>query len=425
VNAELFNFLLYIFYGQAKQDEIESYLIDVFNKSGGNPVQFISVLAEYIADAKKIMSVNTGEVIEATVTTYEGLTNSTLFPGDPVRLFLSTLAAIVTQQNVNIDYLSKQNFLRFASGIHLNRLGELLGVFRLGNTPAKTTLVFSLAEPRTQATVIPQGTRATATGNVYFATDTLVMISPGNLSAEVSATCLSNNEIGNGILPGQINRLVDPIAFVTAVENTDITRGGTDVEDDESMRNRIRLRPESFTTAGSRLAYAYWALTAHANIGDVAVISPIPGVVEIFVMQKGGEKPDPEVLQAVKDIFGVSEKYGMVESESGDRLRPLTDIILVKPVHQEQRSYSLTWYISREQGAQFKEIERGIESAVAEYETWQTAQVGRDIIPDKLISLCRAAGAKRIKLEGLNFERIDATAVVKFVDTKIIEGGIE
>jgi hypothetical protein len=172
------------------------------------------------------------------------------------------------------------------------------------------------------------------------------------------------------------------------------------------------MMPETFTTTGSRLAYVFWCLTAHPNIGDVAVEGPWdrqkrdeeerPGDVDIFIALKGGKIPnkDDVEIRAVKTILGVEfegEKYVHDKSQPNwEKIRTLTDKINVYPIKPVYVDYVVTWFITNEQAALIKEIEKNIEEAVAEYEQWQVARVGRDINPDKLIQLCRAAGAKRI-----------------------------
>ena len=54
---------------------------------------------------------DTAKIEANIIKVYEGIQNTTLFPGDPVRLFLSTLAAVIGQLYVTIDYTGKQNLM--------------------------------------------------------------------------------------------------------------------------------------------------------------------------------------------------------------------------------------------------------------------------------------------------------------------------
>lgn len=360
---------------------------------------------------------DTAKVESAIITAYEGIQGVTLYPGDPVRLFLSTLAAVIAQRNVLLDYTGKMNLLRYATGAYLDHIGAMLDVSRLDAAPAKTVMRFTLQEPQPVAFFIPAGVRVTASGQTFFATDALLTFPAGTTTGEIAATCQADGTVGNGFVPGQINRLVDPQPFVTSVENIETSAGGADVESDDSLRNRIRLKPESFTTAGSELSYVYWALTAHQDVADVAVVSPVPGVVSVFILLTGGRVPaanGPEIEAVTKAV-------------SAARRRPLTDQCTVYPVDVEPIDYTLAWFITEAQSSRASVIEANIEAAVAAYETWQTTKIGRDINPDKLIRFCVGAGAKRVEITGLAFTPLDATKVAQIADNpnRITFGGVE
>ena len=101
--------------------------------------------------------------------------------------------------------------------------------------------------------------------------------------------------IGNGYQHGQLNILVDPIPYVAAVSNIDVSSGGIDDESDDSYRERIQLAPEKFTTAGSDDSYKYWAKTATQNILDVEVYSPAPGEINVVSLMQAGTRVLPSL----------------------------------------------------------------------------------------------------------------------------------
>ena len=198
----------------------------------------------------------------AVLTVYEGLTGLTLQPGDPVRLFLESLAYTVSVQNQLIDLAGKQNLLAYARGAHLDHLGALMGEARIAAQSARVMLRFELTEPLAFAVPIPVGSRAsTKDGNILFATAIEAEIPAGQTGVEVPAHCTSPGASGTGLVPGQITQLVDPLPHVAGVSNVTISSEGSDIEDDERLRERIRLAPESYTVAGSTGAMrpACWA----------------------------------------------------------------------------------------------------------------------------------------------------------------------
>lgn len=212
-----------------------------------------------------------GETETAIITAYEAIAKATLQPGDPVRLFLESLAYVISVQNGLIDLAGKQNLLAYARGGHLDHLGAPMGVVRIQPQPARTTVRFGLDEALAFDVPVPAGTRVTTqSGGVMFATLTDAVIPAGELSVEVAAKATEAGAVGNGLVPGQLCRLVDPIPYVTSVENADTTLSGCDEETDERFRERIRTAPESFSVAGPDKAYE---ARVRAVSGDITAVS--------------------------------------------------------------------------------------------------------------------------------------------------------
>lgn len=329
---------------------------------------------------------DTSKTEAAIILIYEGLAKTTLYPGDPIRLFLSTLAAVISQRNIILDQTGKLNMLRYAVGPHLDHLGVMLGQKRLGAKPAETPERFSIAAPVPYPVLIPEGTRVTADSKVYFAATETSAIPAGESFVDVRVAATVAGAAANGLVAGQINRLVDPLSTVVTVSNLEETSGGAEIEDDDSFRDRIFMAPETFTCAGSGQAYIFFALSAHPNIGDVTAHSPIPGRVNVYLLLKNGDIPaekSPEV-SAAKEIL------------SDKTVRPLTDHLSVLPAVAEPFDYQFTYYMDSRVAGFTEIIDANVQQAAAEYERWQTTKIGRDLNPDELVKLCKLAGAKRI-----------------------------
>ncbi len=225
-------------------------------------------------------------------TTYERIAETTLYPGDPVRLFLESLAYVISTQNMLIDVAGKQNLLAFAQGGHLDQVALMVGTMRLGDAPATCIQRFALAETLPFAVLIPKGTRVTSgDAKATFATTQAVSIAVGEISVEVQVSATTNGAFLNGLIAGQINKLIDPVSYIAKTENISTTTFGADVESDARLRERARLAPESFSCAGPVGAYRYHTITAHQDIEDVAVWSPKPGTVDIRPILKNGILP--------------------------------------------------------------------------------------------------------------------------------------
>ncbi len=354
------------------------------------------------------------EVEAAVLTVYEGLTGLTLQPGDPVRLFLESLAYTVSVQNQLIDLAGRQNLLAFAQGAHLDHLGALMGETRIAAQSARVMLRFELAEALAFAVPIPAGSRAsTRDGALLFATALDAEITAGQTGVEVPALCTSPGAAGTGLVPGQITRLVDPLPHVSGVSNVTISSEGADVEDDERLRERIRLAPESYTVAGSTGAYEARVLGVSADILAVAVDSPQPGVVDVRFVLTDGELPDAAMIALVRDGL------------SAETVRPLTDKVLVDAPDVVEYAVTGRWYLRRADAALLSGVSRAVEQAVETFRIWQRSQPGRDINPSRLIALVQGAGAKRVELDSPAFTPLTATQVARETEIVLSFGGLE
>ena len=304
---------------------------------------------------------------------YETLTGRILNPADPERLLINLKVYALTLLAIAIDYAGKQNLLAYATGENLNKLAEFYGVKRLPPRPAVTTLRFSIDQPLSFDVVIPKGTRATADSKVFFETTKEAVIPSGQTSVEVQAVCTTAGSIGNGYAIGQINKLVDPVPYITKVENTSMSMYGTDEEDDERFRERIRLSIERFSNAGSKEAYVFHTKSVHQDIEDISVFSPQPGVVKVVFLLKDGQIPDPQMIQLVEKHL------------SDERVRPLTDQVIVEAPQVVTYNITLTYYIHRKDEALVNQIQKRVNEAVQNFVNWTKTKIGRDVLPEELI----------------------------------------
>lgn len=325
------------------------------------------------------------------VAIYENFGGRTLSPSDPVYLAFKVITYGLVSTRQRIDYTGKQNLLAYARGGALDHLGVLVGTKRIDAMYATTTVKITLSETRSTATIVPVGTRITAGDNVFFALSKDVTIAAGELTASATATCLTAGTAGNGYIPGQIKTIVDNVAFVKSIVNTDTSSGGAEEEADDQLRERIHIAPESFSSAGPPGAYEYHALSANSGIVDIYVEGPEaragerPGEVDIYVLMDGGQLPGSGVLEEVR-----------VKCDDKS-VRPLTDKVNVKAPTKKTFNFAATYYIAKSKETTQGSIQLAVSSAVNDYIVWQRSKMGRDIEPTELIYRMRAAGAKRVE----------------------------
>lgn len=343
----------------------------------------------------------------------EGLLKRKLARADPLRLFLLGVEALLIQQRLLFDQMAKMNLLACSKGSYLDHIGALVGTERLPAAPATATMKLTLSAAREQAVIIPKGARITAGDNIYFALNENAIIPAGELFVTATATCTENGERGNGYLPGEISRIVDPVPFWASAENTTESEGGADVEDDDAYRERIHEAPEKFSTAGPTLAYEYHAKTASTLISDVSVDSPAPGEVDVYPLLKGGVLPGEETLTLVR------------EKLNDRRIRPLTDKVSVKVPESVKYDIEARYYIDRRDATEAAAIQARAENAVQEFIAWQKEKLGRDINPTELYYRLRAAGVKRVDIKSPVFRKTEKNQVAIADHVKVTFGGLE
>lgn len=217
-------------------------------------------------------------------------------------------------EKAEVTQLKLQNILRLAFpqtsyGQYLDFLGEMKGVFRHPATPATGTVVF-MGQP---GTVIPAGFVALteATGSFpsirFRIKETVTISSDGTVMA--TAECLESGKIGN-VAAGTITVLNEPINGVTSITNPDSFTGGTEVEDDESYRERI-LAAYDEPLSGAKKDYIRWAKEV-PGVGDVYVI-PLwagPGTVKVLIMDSNGQPANQELIEAVQNHIAPDGNLG-------------------------------------------------------------------------------------------------------------------
>ena len=359
------------------------------------------VRQEMVADYESFISEATGQTVS--------LERSSVH-----RMELYAAAAQIYQAMQYIDRQGKQSILKYSYSDFLDNLAIFKGVTRNPATPATTTLRFTLSAERDTATGIPQGTRVSTAGSIYFSTDVYAEIPAGSTTVEVPATCTVAGTDGNGFAAGELATIVDPIPYVASVTNTTATEGGAEIESDDDLAERVFLAPGAYSTAGPEDGYLYHAKAYSAAIGDVVATSDqAAGTVDIVFIMADGSTPGEEMIEGLEGYL------------QGKTIRPMTDLVRVAAPQEVQYTINLTYYINRSDSAKAVTIQAAVAQAVEDYQAWQRA-IGRDINPSKLVAMVMEAGAKRVTVTTPTYTAVDATKVSAIQGSAVVTyGGLE
>ncbi len=319
---------------------------------------------------------------------YEEIVGVTVYPASPEQLFIRWMAAAFVMERVLTNYAANQNIPSRAVGDNLDALAELVYMKQRPQAKAAaTTMRFTISEPQEFAVLIPRGTRVTD-GRKTLVWETLedVFVNTGEAYADVKVQCQTAGKMGNGYVKGQINSIIDPFAYFLRCENLTESDGGADAATDEEFYELMRLSMDAYSCAGGRGSYIYFAKKDNPEIGDVAAVSPTPGVVKLYVLMKDGTPATEEVKREV------------LEKCSADDVRPLTDFVSAEDPETVTYNIAFTYYIQSNTEKNVEDIEAAVQAAVEEFAAWQCAKLGRDINPSHLVGLLMKTGIKRVKL---------------------------
>ena len=339
--------------------------------------------------------------------------NVSLAQADPYRMILYTCAVQIYQAMQYADRAGKQSFLKYSYGEFLDNLGALRGIERLQPTPAVTTIRFEIESALASAVQIPAGTRITNGNGVYFSTDEYAEIPAGELYIDVPVTSTTTGVANNGFRAGEISILVETLPYISNVSNTTETAGGSDMESDEALADRIYIASSAYSVAGPADAYIYWTKTVSSDITDVNVTSPAPCEVDVRFILDSGALPGEALIQKVADVLNDSN------------IKPLTDRVTVAAPTAVPCDIDLVYYINESDKASADTIKTLVDTAVNVYKEWQCSVIGRDINPSYLIGKIMSAGAKRVNVTSPVFAALADTEVAAIGNVNVVYGGIE
>lgn len=212
-----------------------------------------------------------------------------------VRLY--SLAAQISSLLVQADWVLAQSFPQTAQGEYLDyhafaralERGAAVraeGVIRFGGTAAGQR-------------VIPAGTVCMSEDGARFETTEDAVIEAGREWVDVPARAVEPGAAGN-VIAGRIRFIGAMPAGVSACTNPAAFTGGTDAEDDESLRKRILDSYRRLPNGANAAYYEQEAVAAGAAAAKAVGRSRGIGTVDVYVTSQEGA-PSAALLAAVRE----------------------------------------------------------------------------------------------------------------------------
>lgn len=333
---------------------------------------------------------------------------------DEERIMIHAIAMMFYQTLQYLDNAGKMNLLKYSMGDFLDNMAARSGIARIEAQPAQVSVKFILTEAQAEDYTIPEGTRVSGSAleDLYFAVDDDTVIPAGETEGVCLCTCTTAGTEGNNIAIGSIDELVDTLPYIDEVTNTTVSDGGTDIEDDDQLAERLFLAPSEYSTCGTEDSYIFHAKSASPLVNDVSVHSPEPCYLTITITSKTG-MPSQELINIVTAYLN-------------DPIRKkLTDRITVVGPDAVTFNINVEYWISYDNQKYEESIKAAVEQAVDDYVTWQTTKIGRNINPSKLYQLIMEAGANRCVVTYPEQTTVDSDELAVLGTKTVTYGGLE
>ncbi len=156
------------------------------------------------------------------------------------------------------EYLARQILPDTAEAEFLDRHASIFGILRKQAEKASGTVRLRFSS---SLVPIPVGTFLQADGGVLFRTtaDAVLITGVSPVQATVAVEAVEAGSAGNQT-QGDVITLLSPIAGVESEATIVAVSGGSDAEDDESLRARIHSRTTDTPHGGAASDYVQWAL---------------------------------------------------------------------------------------------------------------------------------------------------------------------
>ena len=217
-----------------------------------------------------------------------------------VRLYAA--AAELQALGIQSEWVLDQSFPQTARGVYLDYHAQMRGIARTAATKAVGTLRFSVERAPSTALRIAAGTVCMTEGETRFQTTAQAVLAAGELSVDAPAEALEPGRSGNAAAGTIVILTACPVG-ITGCTNPAPFTGGSDQEDDASLRSRILESYQRLPNGANAAFYEQGAL----SFDQVAAASVLPrsrgrGTVDVVAATLEG-MPDEELLGQLTDYF--------------------------------------------------------------------------------------------------------------------------
>lgn len=309
------------------------------------------------------------EIYQSLLNAYARRTGAALAEDCDLAVRLYAAAAQLQALDIQAWWVLDQCFPQTAQGVYLDGHAQMRGITRRAATKAVGTLRFSVVTPSAVELSISAGTACMTAGEVRFQTTADAVLPAGELSVDVPAEAVDSGEEGN-VPAGSVVVLTACPVGITGCTNPAAFSGGSDSENDESLRSRV-LESYLRLPNGANAAWYEQSAMSHEGVAAAQTVGRARGVgtVDVYIATEAG-LPDAELLEEVR-------------SDLQEKREIAVDVEVLSP---EAESVDVTVEIAVAENSSFEAVKPLAEQAVTGLFTGQLlgkpvllAELGRRI----------------------------------------------
>ncbi|QNL43706.1 baseplate J/gp47 family protein [Oscillibacter hominis] len=265
-----------------------------------------------------------------------------------VRLY--AVAAQVQSLLIQADWVLDQSFPQTAQGKYLDYHAQLRGITRQEAARAQGTLRFLTDNALATDLMIEAGTECMTEDNVRFVTTKEATMAAGTLSVDVPAAAVVAGSAGNAVAGSIVWMAAMPVG-ITRCTNPNPFAGGSDAEDDESLRKRI-LESYQRLPNGANAAFYQKIAMNHASVAAATVVGRARGIgtVDVYVAAATGI-PSEELLEEIR-------------ADLQEKREIAVDVQVLAP---RTREVAVTAQVKVQSGYAFESVKTSVEEALVQH----------------------------------------------------------
>jgi len=335
---------------------------------------------------------------------YKDITGVTLTQTTPERYIIMFMIAAFQQNGINFNIEYQRFFLQWMAGAQLDAYGDMWRSPRLDSVASIAPVLVTFTSSLSATQIIYENTilnGSNENGSFTFktlhnyycdASTTTIEIEASEYYVDGDGETVNSGSDANGCT---ISGLEDTTLYSfidTAQTDSALSSGGSDSEEDDEYKDRLKYAPAKQSTAGARPSYQYLTRAIDPTIID-ADVTKTGFTVNLWILPKEYDGVPANYADLVAKVNLV---YNPTTGNSA--VRPVCDAVSVACAtvkNYKILSVDITVYDEKN----IKSIEAKSLTAIEQFEKSLLNRLGQDVVESQLVRALQIDGVKQVTVE--------------------------